>query len=106
MGGLLKIIAGPNVVEKFHDVTILSGDKLELSAKVSGVPNPEVSWFMNDRPIVQDKSNSLQNVGEQFSFMKESCSPDDDGVYKMNAVNAGGSVDISAKVTVLQAPKK
>ena len=93
------------MIENFKDITVISGEKIELTAKISGVPPPNVTWSRNDQSHPLDESFKLQTNEEYFTMIKDNCLLNDDGTYKLTAVNEGGSIEITGRVTVLQAPQ-
>ena len=99
----MHLIVGPKVIEKFNDVSIHCGHRLELQTKISGVPMPDVVWSKNDLQL-KDKRFSFIQEGENYKLMLESMKQDDEGTYSAKATNPAGSVAVSAKVSVLQLP--
>ena len=75
-----------------------------LTAKISGIPFPDVTWLRDGKPLEESKNLTFKREGEIFTFTYENISQADDGTYTIQAKNAGGAVEVTAKVTILQAP--
>ena len=100
----MHLIVGPKVIEKFNDMSIHCGHRLEMKTKISGVPKPDVFWFKNDTPLKEEKRFSLIEEGENYKLILESVKEEDVGMYSVKATNPAGSVAVSAQVSVLQLP--
>ena len=50
------------MIENFKDITVISGEKIELTAKISGVPPPNVTWSRNDQSHPLDESFKLKQM--------------------------------------------
>jgi titin len=101
----VNIIVGPEIIENLQDMTILSGETLTLSLKVTGIPKPDLQWFKNDKPLEEDVCLKFCNEGDQFSLVYVNVSTDNEGVYTVKATNTSGTVESSAKVTILSPPE-
>merc|ERR1712131_426018 len=100
----MNIHVAPKVIEGFQDLTLLVGQKLELKSKIGGIPSPEISWFKDGQRMKQSKNISLQSEAESHSLTHENISHFEEGTYVLKAGNVGGTVEVSAKLTVLQPP--
>jgi hypothetical protein len=76
------------------------GEEFKLSCKVSGEPQPTVTWLKNDKEITFDKRVKSSFDGQQSSLTLTNLSPDDSGKYKCVVKNDLGSVVSSADVVV------
>ena len=97
--------AAPKETEGFKDTTLLVGQKLELTSKITGIPAPEILWFKDGQQLKQSKMLLLTKELESYVLIKDNISLEDEGTYTIKASNIGGSIEVSAKVTVLQPPQ-
>ena len=92
-------------MEGFKDTTLLVGQKLELTSKITGIPAPEILWFKDGQQLKQSKKLLLTKELESYALTRDNISLEDEGTYTIKASNIGGSIEVSAKVTVLQPPQ-
>ena len=74
----------PQFTQPLKDTTATDGDELILSAVVTGLPTPHISWFHNNENI--DKSEDFvlnfdRNTGRCECVIVE-CLPDDQGSFR------------------------
>ena len=98
-------LVGPKITEGLKDISVLNGNPFELYLKLTGIPQPEVQWFLEDSLLEQKASSiTFQNEGDLYTFKNLSSTPNVAGKYKVIVTNSGGSVESSAVVTVLTLP--
>ena len=91
----------PDIIKGFPDTNAPAGEQLRLDVRVGGIPEPDVIWFKDDRPLSPTgKFNFLFEGEDMCSLMVDQAVPDDEGQYKMTAINIAGEVSHSANVTV------
>lgn len=56
----------PNVIHSPGLLSLQEGVPMELKVQVQGVPTPEVSWFLNDRPVRPDFKHKV-SIGTNLS---------------------------------------
>ena len=87
------------VVKIGQDLRVVEGLIVRLVCPVRGFPNPEVSWFLNDRIVktsgrflVDTRSNSLIVDGIQVQ---------DTGQVSCTASNSAGSATASSFISII-----
>lgn len=91
----------PRFTEKIKTARVMDGEKLILTAIVSGQPLPKVEWIHDDQPIreAKDVVISQDNSGLCTLTISE-VFPEDAGQYICRAINHVGEAICSATVTV------
>lgn len=80
----------------------MDAEEVTLTCTVVGKPQPQISWFHNNRCI--DKSEDFvinydKNTGRTECVIVE-CLPDDEGTFKCVARNSSGTAVSTGKLTV------
>lgn len=75
-------------MEQFpQDSTAIQGESMEFQVKVTGTPQPKLTWYHNEKEIVADSSIKLAEDGTLTVLSVEARH---EGVYKLVAENAAG----------------
>ncbi|XP_015782492.1 obscurin isoform X3 [Tetranychus urticae] len=100
------ILREPKFLKKLRDKDIDVNDKLTLTVKVDGVPEPKLTWFKDDQEVtkISDKV-VLGKIDDAYSLVIDSAQSVDEGVYKCTAVNKVGQDSTSARITILSPPQ-
>ncbi|CAG0890532.1 unnamed protein product [Cyprideis torosa] len=98
----------PMVVENLRELIVQEGQEAKFKCRISGTPNPEIKWLKDDKPIKPSKYFRMATSGDSYSLHISEAFPEDEGIYKCVATNAGGSLSLAAplKVTAPQAQGK
>merc|ERR1712142_131157 len=87
-----------------EDVTVQSPESAKIVCKVTGVPQPNISWFFNGKPVIVDsRFSETYERGEAVLTIKTT-KVSDAGVYTCAATNKMGSLEAEANLTVYIAP--
>ena len=80
----------PNVTEPYQSYNILVNKDVMLYCDVTGFPDPEISWFVNNVPI---SPNHIKYSVDSSSGSLQILSPtvEDTAVYECRATNPAGS---------------
>ena len=70
-----------------EDMTVLEGDEVVFRVKVTGFPQPKMTWYHNGREIVADYSQRLAVDG---SLIMSSTEPKHSGAYQLVVINEAG----------------
>ena len=79
------------------DMTITEGEGVYFKIKVSGVPQPTVTWYHDGEPV---KADYAREVEEDGSLAIPSTELKHSGVYKAVVANQHGSEEREVKLTV------
>ncbi|XP_016767640.1 obscurin isoform X7 [Apis mellifera] len=97
-----KIFQPPSFIHAFKDLQQLPTFDAKFLARVSGVPRPDITWYVNEKPIVQDDDKyKIKRDGDACCLYVKDCTYDDSGVYKCRAVNKGGEAECAANLTIV-----
>ncbi|CAH0765342.1 unnamed protein product [Bemisia tabaci] len=91
----------PAVLEPLADQTMKEGQPVKFRCKISGNPPMQIKWQKGDKVIKPSKYFQMSKEGDVYSLMISEAFPEDEGVYKCIASNAGGQVVLSANLNVL-----
>ena len=75
-------------------------DNLELKVKVTGIPEPTVRWYQNDREVASTLKIKVSKSDDVHSVVIQQVSQTHVGQYKCVASNTHGTVEHVASVTV------
>ncbi|XP_060826020.1 obscurin isoform X7 [Bombus pascuorum] len=102
-----KIFQPPNFLQKFKDLQQLPSFDAKFLARITGVPRPDITWYFNDRPILNDDDKyKIKRDGDVCCLYVKDCTYDDAGTYKCKAVNKGGEAECAANLTVVDTIEK
>lgn len=99
---ILTVHVKPSFISPPQDITARAEDNVIFECKVTGSPDPTVTWRKKDgRWPLKDSRISLQ---EDRSLRIERVSPSDEGVYVCDAENVAGSASTTVMLTVHSRP--
>lgn len=114
-------MCGPEFIKKLNDLTVNDGEQLELSVKIRGDPEPQVTWSKNgkvsDTRFFQKSSSIMQTFfcpqplssseildlkyrGGVATLTINEVFPEDEGEFTCKATNSVGTATTSCKLTV------
>ena len=88
----MKLLAG---------ITVKAGTKIELPARVTGKPEPRITWTKADHVLRPDKRISIETKPNQSIVTITDSKRDDSGTYIIEAVNTSGRATAVVEVNVL-----
>nr|XP_020032395.1 vascular endothelial growth factor receptor 1 isoform X1 [Castor canadensis]XP_020032397.1 vascular endothelial growth factor receptor 1 isoform X1 [Castor canadensis] len=88
----------PHLLGNLSDHTVAISGSTTLDCHANGVPEPQISWFKNNRKIQQEPGIIL-GPGNSTLFI-ERVTEEDEGVYQCRATNLKGAAESSAYLTV------
>ena len=87
-------------IQKFpSDTNITEGEGVYFKIKVSGVPQPTVTWYHDGEPVKGDYAREIEEDG---SLAIPSTELKHSGVYKAVVANQHGSEEREVKLTVTE----
>lgn len=97
-----KVYQSPMFTQKFTDLQQVPTFDAKFPARVTGIPQPEVSWYFNDKPILRDDEKyKVKRDGDACCLYVKGCTYDDSGRYRCRAVNKGGEAECVANLSVV-----
>ncbi|ESO86307.1 hypothetical protein LOTGIDRAFT_68351, partial [Lottia gigantea] len=90
----------PNFVILLKDMTVNESSVLKLEVEVTGIPAPEITWHFEDEEIIAE--DDIELITEQYksTLIINKVLPEDEGEYRVEAVNKVGSCSCVAYITV------
>ena len=73
-----------------EDKRVVEGEQVVFRVKVTGSPQPKITWYHNGEAVVSDYAKELAADGSLTFFSAEL---KHNGVYQLVATNTAGSVD-------------
>ncbi|XP_060785969.1 myosin light chain kinase, smooth muscle isoform X4 [Neoarius graeffei] len=84
-----------------RNTRVSQGGTARLEGKVRGSPEPQVCWFRNGKAVIAGGRYSMeQNARGNFSLVVEGVQEDDAGRYTCEAINDGGTRQITVDIIV------
>ncbi|RWS07258.1 muscle M-line assembly protein unc-89-like protein, partial [Dinothrombium tinctorium] len=102
--GILTVNHSPSFDQSLENISATEGDHIELKAKVSGHPKPDIKWTKDGSPIVPDGDHV--KIKEEDGICKliiDDVKIDDAGKYGIVATNDLGSKSMDADLNVKSA---
>lgn len=90
----------PQIVRHLQPQTATSGRSIRFAALVSGVPQPQVTWYKDSEALYSDPKHKFLHDQEEHTLLLLDVSPEDAGVYSCEAKNEYGEDTSSAHLTV------
>ena len=87
----------PTIMEFPSDTNITEGEGVYFRIKVSGEPQPTVTWYHDGEPVRADYAREIESDG---SLTIPSTELEHSGVYKAVATNSYGSEEKEIKLLV------
>lgn len=73
---------------------------LTLTAKVTGLPRPEVAWLKNDKELAGSPNVKMSYDGDHCMLVIKKAKMDLDGAVKCVATNPAGTAELVCRTTV------
>lgn len=98
----------PAFVKNLKDVYIVEGSCTRFDVKVTGMPEPHVTWYKDGRPVKEDKHMELVHDEDTSALILMYGKLEDAGDYICKASNEAGDAQSSAHLHIspLQIPAK
>ncbi|XP_072402219.1 neuroglian-like isoform X2 [Diabrotica undecimpunctata] len=96
----LKLLASPYLITKPTNQDVAEGDSVELECKAGGIPESQVKWIHNGKPIEESLANPRRKVLNN-TIIIEHLQKNDTGNYGCNVTNRLGYVYKEVYVNVL-----
>ncbi|GAB1301689.1 Myotilin [Apodemus speciosus] len=97
----------PRFIQVPENMSIEEGRFCRMDFKVSGLPAPDVSWYLNGRPVQSDELHKMIVSEKGFhSLIFEVVRASDAGPYACVARNRAGEATFTVQLDVLATSKK
>ena len=91
------ILTEPAIAMFPEDMKVFEGEEVVFRIKVTGFPQPSMTWYHNGEEVVADYSQKLAADG---SLIMPSADPKHSGVYQLVVINEAGSEERSVNLFV------
>lgn len=99
---LIRAKAAPYVLQNLTDLEVNISGKIILECRVSGTPEPQVTWSKDGYPISAASGISMENN----TLVIERVKKDDEGLYECKATNDMGQDSTSAFIKIQGSEEK
>lgn len=90
----------PSVQLPLKNVAVFEGKPVRLDCVIIGVPEPEVIWYHNERPVKESQDVQLLFQGDRCSLVIHEAYLEDAGEYKVFAINSAGEASSHCTLSV------
>ncbi|XP_063701950.1 titin homolog isoform X2 [Culicoides brevitarsis] len=90
----------PSVQLPLKNVAVFEGKPVRLDCVIIGVPEPEVIWYHNERPVKESADVQLLFQGDRCSLVIHEAYLEDAGEYKVFAINSAGEASSHCTLSV------
>uniref|UniRef100_A0A0A9VUL5 Muscle M-line assembly protein unc-89 n=1 Tax=Lygus hesperus TaxID=30085 RepID=A0A0A9VUL5_LYGHE len=97
-----KVFHAPVFTQKLRDLDQIIGLDGKMVCHVTGNPRPEISWYMNGKPIFESNRYKMKRDGDNCILYIKDCGPDEDGYYKCIATNRDGRDETEAQFRAVE----
>ena len=79
---------------------ITEGQPTQLDVRVSGIPEPEIAWIKDGRPVRTGERMHAEKMGDLYSLKISEVDIEDEGIYTCQATNEAGTASSQADLSV------
>ena len=100
--------AGPKILTDISDKKGLVGDKLEIAIEIDGTPKPDVIFYKDGQPLLENTALKIVNENNIYKLIFNKLSISDSGSYSVVATNEISQasklwkIDVESKPTVIE----
>ena len=95
----------PTFIKRLSPVELFEGELARLEVRVSGTPEPEVTWSKNEEFLEEGERCEVLSDDDMHYLTIQDCFLSDSGCYKCTAVNEAGKVSCSTELKVMEKPE-
>ncbi|KAK9877930.1 hypothetical protein WA026_020153 [Henosepilachna vigintioctopunctata] len=104
-----KVFQPPTFTQRFGDLQQLPSRDAKFPCRVTGVPQPEITWTKDGVPLRETGKYHIKRDGDMCCLYVIDCQPEDAGVFRATAVNKEGQDECTGTLEVvkeIKAPQK
>ncbi|XP_014667690.1 PREDICTED: titin-like [Priapulus caudatus] len=99
----VEIRRKPEFSREFMDKQVREGDPVTFECVLSGQPEPEIVWTVDDNRIRESPDSRMSYDGEVARLQLRHAKAHDEGEYKCTAINVAGETSCAAELSVRDA---
>lgn len=98
----------PSIVidEKQSSQNLRVGEDYEVTAKITGFPDPKISWFKDNIKIENSKEYSITTLETSYKLLIKSIERSHSGKFTVKAKNSAGVAVVELTLNVLDKPSR
>ncbi|XP_050295068.1 obscurin-like isoform X13 [Anthonomus grandis grandis] len=97
-----KVFQPPAFTQRFTDLQQLPNRDAKFPCRVTGVPQPEVTWSKDGEPLKETDKYHIKRDGDMCCLYVQNCQAEDAGVYRATATNPEGQAVCTAALEVVK----
>ena len=82
-----------------EDMNVSEGEEVVFKVKITGFPQPRMTWYHNGEEVVADYSQELAVDGSLIMYSTE---PKHSGIYQLVVINEAGAEERTVNLYVMQ----
>jgi hypothetical protein len=91
----------PSFIKKPTDTTVVLGKPLKIECEISGIPLPEITWFKDNEPLIENERISTESKTKGLFILTFKVSEKIDcGTYTVRLHNDSGDTDANFVLTI------
>ncbi|XP_033111500.1 titin-like [Anneissia japonica] len=94
------IYESPKVLKALNDVEVNVGDDARLECKISGSPQPKITWLSDGKPVKSDRFLSLYEKDGTCVLLISPVMREDDVEFECHAENTEGTVSTYGDIII------
>ncbi len=106
----VTVVYPPRIVKPLNDLEVAQKKTAILEVELDSNPTSTIEWFKNEQLIdihaheLEGRYGVFDRKGGVYQLVIKNCKSEDQGNYKVKAVNKIGLVESSARLTIITAP--
>ncbi|XP_076316761.1 protein Obscurin-like isoform X4 [Tachypleus tridentatus] len=96
----LTELMAPKILKGLQDKEVWSGEEVKFEIKVSGEPEPKVSWFIEDEELTDSDHTKITSHEGTHCLHILDTELEDSGIYSCKIQNKAGEICLDAILTV------
>ncbi|XP_056629538.1 obscurin isoform X9 [Diorhabda sublineata] len=96
----------PKFITGLVDDQVEHMGEVTLMVRADGLPKPEIRWFVNGKPITDEKHKIVTTSEAQVTskLIIQDFDETEAGIYKSMAINVVGEAETTSRISLLQTP--